>query len=205
MTRFLLVRHAAHDWLGRGLAGRLPGVGLNEAGHAQARELVQRLAGLPLAAICCSPQQRARETAQPLAAARGLAVQAEAAFDEIDFGEWTGRSFEELAGLGAAWEQWVHRRGSARPPGGEPFAGVPRRAMEGLRRLRQGMPDAQVLVVSHGDVIKAVVADGLGLSLDGLERFEVAPASLTVLEMGAEWMRLQLLNGQGPAPPSLRL
>lgn len=197
MTRFVLVRHAAHDWLGRGVAGRRPGVGLNAEGRSQAQELVRGLAALPLTAICSSPQQRACETAEPLAASRGLAVVVEAAFDEIDFGDWTGRSFEELRATGAPWEQWVHRRGSAQPPAGEPFAGVAERAMAGLQVLRQAHPDGQVLVVSHGDVIKAAVAACLGMSLNGLERFEVAPASCSVLDLGDGWMQLKLLNAQG--------
>jgi broad specificity phosphatase PhoE len=195
-TTFLLVRHAAHDWLGRGLAGRLPGVELNEEGRQQARGLVQRLEGVPVDAIYCSPQPRTRQTAQPLAAARRLPFHVHAAFDEIDFGQWTGRSFDQLSADGAAWSQWVERRGSAQPPGGEPFAEVPRRAMEGLHRLRAEHPDRQVLVVSHGDVIKAIVASCLGLSLDRLESLEIVPASVSVLALGAEWSQLKLLNAQ---------
>jgi probable phosphoglycerate mutase len=203
-TTFLLVRHAAHDWLGRGLAGRLPGVGLNAAGRAQARELVQRLAPQPLQALYSSPQQRTRETAQPLAEARGLQVAIEPAFDEIDFGDWTGRGFDELRALGEPWQQWCERRGSARPPGGEAFADVPRRALAGLRRLRQAHPAGPVAVVSHGDVIKATLAAILGLSLDHLERFEIAPAAVSVVALGADWAQVQLVNGLGPLPPQPR-
>ncbi len=193
MTTFLLVRHAAHDWLGRGIAGRLPGVGLNEQGQAQARQLVERLAGWPLQAIACSPQQRTQETAAPLAAARGLPVQVDPAFDEIDFGEWTGSTFEELRAH-PHWTDWVDRRGSAQPPGGERFAEVPLRAMAGLQRLVGAHPEGTVLVVSHGDVLKAVVASVLGLPLDALEQFEIAPASLSVVAMGEGWRQLRLLN-----------
>ncbi|HEY0824137.1 MAG TPA: histidine phosphatase family protein, partial [Ramlibacter sp.] len=79
MTTLLLARHAAHDWLGRGFAGRLPDVSLNDEGRQQARELVQRLGGVPLDAIYCSPQPRTHQTAQPLAEARGLPIQTDAA------------------------------------------------------------------------------------------------------------------------------
>jgi probable phosphoglycerate mutase len=198
VTSFLLVRHAAHDWLGRGVAGRLPGVALNAQGRQQADALVQRLNGVPVDAIYCSPQQRTHETAAPLAAARQLQIRTEAAFDEIDFGHWMGRTFDELDREGEAWRAWCDRRGSATAPGGEPFSGVPRRAMAGLQRLLDDHPDQQVLVCSHGDVIKAIVATVLGMSLDDLERFDIAPASLTVLAMGADWRKLQLLNAQGP-------
>jgi probable phosphoglycerate mutase len=199
VTTFVLVRHAAHDWLDRGVAGRLPGVALNALGRQQAQDLVGRLAALPLAALYSSPQQRTRETLQPLAASRGLAMTIEPAFDEIDFGHWMGRSFDALRAT-EGWEQWVHQRGSACPPGGEPFAAVPRRALAGLERLRQLHPQGSVLVGSHGDVIKAIVASCLGMSLDHLERLEIAPASVSIVAMGEGWSQLKLLNGLGPLP-----
>jgi broad specificity phosphatase PhoE len=197
VTTFVLVRHAAHAWLGRGFAGRMAGVGLNEEGRQQAEQLVERLAHLPLAAIYCSPQQRTQETAQPLAARRSLAIGIDAAFDEVDLGDWTGRSFEEVRGQ-AAWQHWLAHRGSAQPPGGEPFAAVAQRAMAGLRRLERAHPAQQVLVVSHGDVLKAMVATAIGLSLDLLEGFDIAPASISILAMGEDWAQLQLLNARGP-------
>jgi probable phosphoglycerate mutase len=196
MTIFLLVRHAAHDWLGRGFAGRQPDVHLNAKGHEQAQELVQRLSSFALDAIYCSPQPRTHQTAQPLAQARGMAIRTEAAFDEVDLGDWQGRTFEEVRDQ-EAWKHWCARRGSAQPPGGEPFAGVAQRGMEGLRRLMRAHPDQHVLVVSHGDPLKAMIATNLGLSLDNLEQFDIAPASISILAMGEGWSQLQLLNAQG--------
>ena len=200
MTTFLLVRHGAHDWLGRGFAGRLPDVHLNAEGREQAQALVQRLAGFPVEAIYSSPQPRTRQTAVPVAQARGLPVAIEPDFDEIDFGAWTGQTFEQVRAAGAAWQQWVDRRGSAQPPGGERFAEVPQRALGALHRLVRKHPHAHVLVVSHGDVLKAVIASVLGMSLDHLERFDIAPASLSVLGMGEDWARVELLNAtEAPA------
>jgi probable phosphoglycerate mutase len=196
VTTFLLVRHAAHDWLGRGFPGRLPDVVLNEEGRRQAEELAVRLAGERIDAIYCSPQPRTRQTAQPLAARRGLPLGIEAAFDEVDLGEWTGRTFAEVRDQ-PAWRHWLERRGSAQPPGGEPFAQVAQRAMAGLQRLRREHPGGHVLVVSHGDVLKAIIASGLGLSLDLLERFDLAPASVSIVAMGEDWVQLRLLNAVG--------
>lgn len=197
MTTLLLARHAAHDWLGRGFAGRQPDVALNAQGRAEAEALVGRLQGVPLDAIYCSPQPRTQQTAQPLAARRGLAIRVDAAFDEVELGDWTGRTFDEVRDQ-AAWQHWLAHRGSAQPPGGEPFAEVARRSSAGLRRLVERHPDAQVLVVSHGDVLKAMIAGCLGLSLDHLERFDVAPASISIVAMGADWAQLRLLNALGP-------
>lgn len=197
MSTFLLLRHAAHDWLGRGIAGRLPGVGLNATGQAQARTLGRQLGTSGITAIYSSPQQRTLETAAPLAALLALPVHAAAEFDEIDFGAWTGREFAELQADAFLWRQWVDHRGSATPPGGEAFADVQRRALSGLQRLQRLHPEGRVLVVSHGDVIKALLAGHLDLSLDLLERFEIAPASISVLAVGEGWSQVRLVNGSG--------
>jgi broad specificity phosphatase PhoE len=197
VTTFLLARHAAHDWLGRGFAGRQPDVALNAQGRQQAQELVARLAGVQVDQIYCSPQPRTHQTAQPLASARKLAIQTDAAFDEVDLGDWQGRTFDEVRDQ-EAWKHWLERRGSAQPPGGEPFAQVERRAMAGLHRLARRHSDQHVLVVSHGDVLKAMVASSIGLSLDRLEQFDIAPASISMLAMGEGWSKLLLLNGHGP-------
>jgi broad specificity phosphatase PhoE len=196
VTTFLLVRHAAHDWLGRGLAGRLPGVSLNAQGWLQAEQLAERLQGRDIAAIYSSPQPRARETVAPLAGRRKLPIRELEAFDEVDFGEWTGREFEALKRSDPdRWRQWCLHRGEAQPPGGEPFAQVRRRAVHALHELALRYPDGAVLIVSHGDVIKAVIATSLQMSLDHLECFDIEPASVSVLQIGAGWQKVKLVNG----------
>jgi broad specificity phosphatase PhoE len=102
-----------------------------------------------------------------------LKVQVAPAFDEIDFGDWTGRSFDSLH-PDPAWRDWNTHRAIGCPPGGEPFEQVRRRAMEGLEQLVRQHPDRTVLVASHADVIKAVIASVLQMSLDLLERFDIA-------------------------------
>jgi broad specificity phosphatase PhoE len=196
VTTFLLVRHAAHDWLGRGIPGRLPGVGLNAQGHAQAGELAQRIAaeGGVLSTVYSSPQQRARETAAPLAAKLGLGVAVAPEFDEIDFGDWTGWTMQQLEADATHWRRWLEQRSVAKPPGGESFAQVALRTLAGVERLTRLHPEQTVLVVSHGDVIKAVLASFLGLSLDHLERFDIAPASLSVLVSAGAWSQVRLVN-----------
>jgi broad specificity phosphatase PhoE len=195
MTTFLLARHGSHDWLARGVPGRLAGVGLNDDGQRQARELVDRLRPRRVQLVYSSPQQRARETAAPAAAALGLPVHIDDSFDEIDFGEWTGRSFDELRQQGQRWQDWCERKSIAGAPGGEAFVEVQRRAMAGVEHLRRVHPSETVLLVSHGDVIKAVLAGFLGLPLDHVERFDIDPASLSVIDTGEDWFKVRQVNG----------
>jgi broad specificity phosphatase PhoE len=194
VTTFLLVRHGAHDLLGRAIAGRAPGIGLNEQGRSQALQLVSRLQHRPIDAIYSSPRQRARETAAPLAARRELEVNVSDAFDEIDFGEWTGKSFDDLRADQPRWSEWVDHKSTARAPGGEPFADVPQRALAGLDRLAQLHEQQHVLIASHGDVIRAIIASVLRMSLDDLECFEIVPASLSIVVAQGGWRQVQLVN-----------
>lgn len=198
MTRLLLVRHGRHDWLARGIAGRLCGVALNEQGRADAEALAARLAGVELAAICSSPRLRARETVAPLAQARGTGIDIRCEFDEVDFGEWTGKSFEELRQDAERWRQWCEHRASAQPPGGEPFRGVQERAMAGVEALCAEHPEGTVLIASHGDVVKSVLAAHLRMSLDDLETFEIACASISIVDRGPGWSLVRQVNGREP-------
>ena len=175
-TTFLLIRHAAHSRVGDTLCGRTPGVTLSAEGRRQAAALAGRVAGA--AAVVSSPVQRARETA----AAFGLPVTVDPAFEEFDFGDWAGQRFDALAG-DPAWEAWNARRGAARPPGGETMAEVRARASAGLSRLRATHRDATVAVVSHADVVKSVLLGVLGMPDDLHDRIEVAPASVSRVVM----------------------
>lgn len=191
-TTVVLLRHAAHDWLGRGLAGRLPQVALNAAGLQQAQALVPALAGARFDAIASSPQPRTRQTVAPLAAACGLPVQRIDGLDEIDFGAWTGRSFASLQG-DPQWQAWNAQRSRGVVPGGEAYAGVVRRAAQALADLHDRHPGARVLAATHADVVKAVVCGATQWPVDALHAFEVPPCSLTELEVGAGWWRLRRL------------
>jgi probable phosphoglycerate mutase len=197
-TTAFLVRHAVHDRVDSTLVGRMEGVGLGAAGRAQAEALAARLAREPIAELHSSPQRRARETAAPIALRLGLAVEVCAAIDEIDFGDWTGRDFGALAD-DPAWRLWNERRGAARPPGGESMAEVQVRAVAHLRRAAAAHPGGAVALVSHGDVIKAMVMDALGLPLDAHWRLDIAPASVSVLALWPGGARLLRLNEILPA------
>jgi probable phosphoglycerate mutase len=174
-----LVRHAAHDLLGRTLTGRRPNVGLNDAGREHAQRLATRLRRGRPAAVLSSPLERCLETATPIARACGVSLEPSEALHEIDFGDWSGRSFEELHG-DPAWAFWNACRGAACCPGGESMLQAQARIVRRLERL----PAGDVVMVSHGDVIKAALCWALGLPLDFVHRFEISPGSISAIELG---------------------
>lgn len=181
-TIFHLVRHAEHSLLGHVLAGRTPGVSLNEDGRAQALRLADHFVKYSIAAVFSGPLARAQETAAPIAAALGLNVTTNAGLDEIDFGGWTGMTFDALQGL-AEWQAWNRFRSTAPTPGGETMLEALTRALQSLARLSRVYPNSEVLLVSHQDVLKSLLLHSLGAPLDLMHRLELAPASRSIILM----------------------
>ncbi|RCV52420.1 histidine phosphatase family protein [Marinitenerispora sediminis] len=182
----LLVRHGLTPLTGGSLAGWTPGVHLDERGRAQARDLARRLAPLDLAAVVTSPLERCRETAEAVVGANpeAPAPVIDDRFGECDYGEWTGRTLRELAEE-PLWRVVQAHPSAARFPGGESLAETAHRAVAAVRdwnaRLLAEHEHPVYLVCSHGDVIKAVVADALGLHLDQFQRVTADPCSLTAI------------------------
>lgn len=188
MATVILARHGRTTANATGvLAGRTKGVGLDDHGVEQARQAAERLARLPLAAIVTSPLERCRQTARELNAAQPtrLKVASERGLLECDYGDWTGQEIKVLA-KEALWRTVQAHPSAAVFPGGESMAAMAARAVEAVRRwdarIEAGHgPDAVWVAVSHGDVIKAVLADALGLHLDAFQRIVVDPASFSVV------------------------
>jgi len=182
----ILLRHGRSTANSAGvLAGRTPGVTLDEDGLAQAQTLVERLAQLPLAAVVSSPLQRCRETVAPLAQARALEVSVDDRFVEVDYGQWTGRELRKL-GKEPLWKVVQAHPSAAVFPGGEGLAALQARAVAAVREWDAKLaaehgPEVLWLVCSHGDVIKAVLADALGVHLDGFQRIVANPCSVSVV------------------------
>lgn len=153
-----------------------------------------RLAGQGIDAVHVSPQARAVQTGAIVAAALGLAVEEVAALDEIDFGGWTGRSFDAL-GPDPAWQAWNAARGSACPPGGETQSAATARAVAHVEGL--GRRGGTIACVSHCDIIRGVVAHYLGLGFDNLLRFDIDAASVSRLVVGAWGARVTGMNEMG--------
>ncbi len=180
----LLVRHGLTAATGPVLTGWTPGVELDERGRGQAEALGARLAKVPVAAIVSSPLDRCQQTAAALAAGRdGLAVSIDDRLGECRYGDWTGRELKKLAKEPLWRAVQVHPSAVAFPgPDGEPLRDTQARAVTAIRDWNERLgPDETYIACSHGDVIKAVVADALGLHLDLFQRITVDPGSLTVI------------------------
>lgn len=187
MATLILVRHGRSTANTAGvLAGRTPGVHLDERGAAQAAALPARLAALPVAAAVSSPLERCRETLQPLLDARpGLALETDERISECDYGDWSGRKLGELADH-PLMEIVQQHPSAAAFPGGESMRAMQDRAVAAVRdwnaRIEAAHGEHAVYVMcSHGDIIKSLVADALGMHLDLFQRIQVEPCSVTAV------------------------
>ena len=192
MATVILVRHGRTTANASGtLAGRLPGVKLDQTGVGQAERVAERLAAVPLAGIVSSPLERCRQTARILHASQvagrpeAAGVRTERGITECDYGDWSGRPIKDLA-KEKLWSLVQAQPSAAAFPGGEAMTAMQARAVATVRRLDAAFeaehgPGAVWVAVSHGDIIKSVLADALGLHLDLFQRLHVDPASASIV------------------------
>lgn len=178
----VLVRHGRSTSNAAGtLAGRTPGVELDEQGRQQAATLAGRLRDITIDRLISSPLERCRQTLLPLADQLGLTVETDGRLLEVDYGSWSGRALKDLLHE-PLWRVVQAHPSAAVFPEGEGLADMSARAVDAIRSIRRASTaDQTVLVCSHGDVIKAILADALGLHLDAFQRIVVAPSSVSVV------------------------
>lgn len=160
----------------------------------------QRLAILQADAVVSSPLERALQTAEPLAARLGLRIEVAEEATEVDFGEWSGKTIQELETL-PEWKIFNIFRSSAHAPGGELMLEVQARIVTGLNRLADRYTDKTIAVFSHADVIKAALMHFAGSPLDFMFRFEIGPASITRIELHEWGPRVLSVNEPCPQLP----
>ena len=197
MTVFHLLRHGEPAVFGR-INGRLPGVGLSEKGRAEIAAVAGRLTEKKVDALYASPLQRTRETAEILADRLALPVQYREDVIELDFGEWTGLTADQIR-KDERWQMWSNCRSIAAIPGGESWRQVQDRVVGALFDLERLHPSESVVVVSHGDVIRAGLLFALGMPLDFHSRIEVGLASLSTIRLDGSGFRVLALNDR-PRP-----
>ena len=193
-TTFFLVRHAVHDNVESLLAGRMSGIELGAVGRAQAARLARRMRYEQFGAIYASPRERSQMTAEAIADVSGISpVRTDEDLDEIDFGDWSGKTFAELED-DPHWRLWNSDRSRASTPTGETMLHVQQRVTGCMARLRPSHQEGAVVLVSHADVIKAAVCAILALPPDAGAKFDVSPASVTTVVSGEWGARVISLN-----------
>lgn len=210
MSTVLLVRHGLTAKTGPVLAGRAPDVHLDERGRQQAKELAERMAAVPLAAIVTSPLERCIETATALRDAQRKPPEwhVDDRLIECGYGEWTGRAIKDLA-RDPLWKVVQAQPSAVRFPGGEALAEMAARAVAAVRDWDARLGEKVWVACTHGDVIKAILADALGLHLDQYQRIVPDPASVSVVRYTKTRPYVLRLNDAGGdlaafAPPKRR-
>lgn len=197
-TLVLLVRHAVTPTTGKVLPGRARGLHLSDEGRRQAEGAARRLAALPrIAAVYSSPLERARETAAAIGRARGLAVRIDRGLLESDIGAWTGAAIKRLARR-PEWAVVQRHPAGFRFPGGESFVEMQGRVDAAVRRLVARHRGRTIVVVSHADPIRVLLAHVLGVPLDLFQRIAIAPASISAVAFrpdGATVLTVNSVNG----------
>jgi probable phosphomutase (TIGR03848 family) len=198
------------------LAGRTPGIRLDEVGRDQAACTAKRLATVPLVAVVSSPMERCRQTARMILDRQETSptTLVEEEINECDYGDWQGRPISEVA-KEKLWSVVLTQPSAAEFPGGESMAAMQARSVAAIRRHdaafeSQHGPGAVWVAVSHGDIIKSVLADALGMHLDLFQRITVAPASVSIVRYRAERPEVLATNTdpgdlswlRGSAPPA---
>jgi probable phosphomutase (TIGR03848 family) len=200
----LLVRHGRTTANASGvLAGWKPGVMLDEVGRSQAESLARRLSGIELSGAVTSPLERTQQTTEILLDGRpGVTRDEDRRLGECDYGEWSGRSLKELA-RDPLWKVVQSHPTAAAFPGGESLAHMQHRAVSSIREWNEKWGESGVyLVVSHGDVIKAILADALGMHLDHFQRLRIDPCSLSIVDYTAMRPFVDRINDTGGALPA---
>ncbi|MDQ3963700.1 MAG: histidine phosphatase family protein [Actinomycetota bacterium] len=198
MTTLYLVRHAVTVDTGKRLTGWTEGVPLTDEGIAQARAVAKALAAVPFKALYSSPIDRTLETARAIAEPHRLQVRTRRGLGEIDYGDWTDRPLKALART-KLWQRVTSYPSGVRFPNGETLREAQVRAIEEIEKIHDEHPKGAVCCVSHGDVIKLVLAHYLGTHIDLYQRIVVAPASVSLIALGEQGPRVWGLNVPAPA------
>ncbi len=196
VTLLLLIRHALTDATGKRITGWTPGIHLSDRGREQAARLAERLAGVPIRAVYSSPLERCRETAAPLAAAAGRDVILRDELGEVRYGSWTNRPLAQLART-KLWKVVQQVPSRARFPGGESLLEVQERAVREAETIVAANPKGAIALVSHGDVIRLLLAHFAGVHPDLYQRLSVDPASVSVVAAGNGAPRIFKVNDTG--------
>lgn len=209
MATVLLMRHGENEWVKKGrLAGWIPGVHLNKNGRSQAQQAAERLAHLQVKAVYSSPVERCMETAQYIADHFEVPIHEVAGLGEVRYGKWEGKKIKKLSAKRKAWYAVQHFPSRFRFPKGESLREVQFRAVADVEKLAEMHDKEMIVVVSHADVIKLILAHYLGIHIDLFQRIALSPASVSLLSLMNDGpLRVLRVNDDGPlkAPPTPKM
>lgn len=192
----LLIRHAVTDQTGERLYGRSDGVRLSEQGRADAEALADRLRPVPIDGLYVSPMERCRDTADAIARGRRVRPRVVRDLNEVDYGDWTGRSFAVLRRT-KMWRRVRSSPSSARFPGGESLLEVQRRVVRAIEEIAGRHGKGVAALVTHGDVVRLALAHFAGIHVDLFQRLEAFTASVTAIQVGDGVPRILRVNATG--------
>ena len=194
MAIILLIRHGENDWVGKKLAGRLPGVHLNQNGLKQAEHLAQTLKEFPFKAIYSSPLERATETAQPLAFAKKMEISICDNLSEINFGDWQGKTIKQMRRL-KLWKTVQNQPSQMQFPNGESFINAQKRLVACMTQISENHePGDLIACFSHSDAIRLLVAYYLNVPLDSFQRIHINTASISALILMKDHISVPFVN-----------
>jgi probable phosphoglycerate mutase len=194
MAIFLLIRHGENDWVGKKLAGRLPGVHLNQNGRDQAEGMAVTLQNLPIKAIYSSPLERAMETAQPLAQVKKMEISICENLSEINFGDWQGKTIKQMRRL-KLWKTVQNQPSQMQFPNGESFIGAQNRLVECIKQISELQEETDMIACfSHSDAIRLLVAYYLDVPLDSFQRIHINTASISTLILTKDHISVPFVN-----------
>jgi probable phosphomutase (TIGR03848 family) len=194
MTSILLIRHGENDFVGKRLAGHLPGVHLNEKGRSQAELIASALKNAPIKAIYSSPLERAVETAQPLAVALNVPINIHSGLTEVDFGTWQGKTNRQTHRM-KAWKTVMEKASEMRFPQGESFVETQARMVKAIEEIKITHEKNDLIACfSHCDSIRLLLAYYLDMPLDEFHRLNIDTASISLLYVGEGRPSIQIMN-----------
>jgi len=200
MTTFILIRHGNCDAVGNYLAGRMSGIHLNKEGKTQAEAVGKRMEQIFIDVICSSPLERAIETSDSIANYQNAEIVVSDRITDIDYGEWTGKTFKELSG-NPLWQIYNTSRENTRIPGGEIILEVQERMATELEAWRTRVPDGIVAMVSHCDTIKTAIGYYTGMPLDKTMALCIDPATISVISVSDYGVQVGCVNHNGANIP----
>lgn len=196
-NELVLVRHATCEHMDEMLLGRTMDAPLAEIGLREAEAMARVLEPHQRTLIVASPRRRAQQTANAIVARCRAELVTSFAIDELDFGHWSGRTFEELA-HDPAWRRWNEQRDLAATPAGERISDVQARVLHHLHRLREAFPGRPMVLVTHAEVIRATLLHWLQAPVDAYQRLAISPASMSRVSLSDRGPRIDSINLRAP-------